>query len=83
MLRPGPAQALTFKLTATDLASCNMAAEAWIADAGTGAVRASASVLNTKQRASFTMPKEVIVRKSWSLLVPQAPIAELKAPTTK
>ncbi|MGI4740858.1 MAG: glycoside hydrolase family 3 C-terminal domain-containing protein [Janthinobacterium lividum] len=81
LLQPGQSQALTFKLTAADLASYNTAAEAWITDAGTYIVRASASVLNTKQTASFTILKEIVVQKSRPLLVPQAPIAELKAPT--
>jgi beta-glucosidase len=81
LLQPGQSQALTFKLMTNDLASYNTAAEAWIAEAGTYAVRASASVLTTKQTASFSLPKEVVMHKSRPLLVPQAPITEMKAPT--
>jgi beta-glucosidase len=81
LLQPGQSQALTFKLTTNDLASYNTAAEAWVAEAGTYTVRASASVLTTKQTASFSLPKEVVVRKSRPLIVPQAPITEMKAPT--
>jgi beta-glucosidase len=81
LLQPGKSQTLTFTLTAADLASYNTAAESWITDAGTYAVRAGASSQNIKQTASFSVPKEVVIKKSRALLVPQASIAELKAPT--
>ncbi|MVN78155.1 beta-glucosidase [Hymenobacter sp. HMF4947] len=80
LLQPGQSQTLRFTLTAADVASYNTAAESWIADAGTYTVRAGGSSLAIKQTATFTVPKEVVVKKSRPLLVPQAPIAEMKAP---
>jgi beta-glucosidase len=81
LLQPGKSQTLTFTLTAADLASYNTAAESWITDAGSYTMRAGASSQNIKQTASFTVPKELVIKKSQALLAPQASIAELKAPT--
>jgi beta-glucosidase len=81
LLQPGKSQTLTFTLTAADLASYNTAAESWITDAGSYTMRAGASSQNIKQTASFTVLKELVIKKSQTLLAPQASIAELKAPT--
>ena len=78
LLEPGKSQTLTFSLAPLDLASFNTASSAWVADAGTYTVKAGASSLDIKQRATFQLPKTMVVEKSRPLLVPQAPISELK-----
>ena len=80
LLAPGQSQTLTFALAPVDLASYNTAAEAWVADAGTYQLKAGASALDTRQTASFALPKSVTTQKSRRLLAPQAAVAELKAP---
>ena len=79
LLPPGKSQTLTFTLTAADLASFDTAASAWLTDAGTYTAKAGASSLTIKQSATFQVPKAVVVEKSRPLLVPQAPVEELKA----
>jgi beta-glucosidase len=87
LLAPGQSQTLTFTLRAADLASFDAATSAWVADAGAYTVKVGASSLATKQRATFTVPKALVVEKSRPLLTPQAPLADLKAgqtpPTTR
>ena len=78
LLPPGQSQTFTFALPAADLASYDTAAAAWVADAGTYTVRAGASSLDIRQTATFALPKELVVEKSQPLLVPQAPVTELK-----
>ena len=80
LLAPGKSQTLTFTLTPADLASYNTAAEAWVADAGTYQLKAAASATDTRQTASFSLPKAVTTQKSRRLLAPQSAVAELKAP---
>ena len=82
LLAPGKSQTLTFSLRAADLASFDTAASAWVADAGTYTVQAGASSLNIKQRATFQLPKALVVEKSRPLLTPQQPLADLKAGQT-
>lgn len=83
LLAPGKSQTLTFTLTTADLASFDMAASAWVAEAGTYTVQAAASSLDVKQRATFQITKPVVAAKSRHLLSPQAPVQELAAPTAK
>ncbi len=83
LLAPGQAQKLTFTLTAADLASYDTTASAWVTDAGTYTVRAGASSLATKQRATFQVAQAVTTAKSRHLLAPKTPLAELKAPAAK
>lgn len=78
LLQPGQSQTLSFTIAAADLASYDVATEAWVADAGTYTVKAGASSLNVKQTATFKLPKELVVEKSRKLLATQAPISEMK-----
>lgn len=80
LLAPGKSQTLTFALTAADLVSYDPAVEAWVAATGTYTVKAGASSLAIKQRASFQLLKELVVQKSRPLLVPQSLITEMPAP---
>ena len=78
LLQPGQSQQLTFTVSADDLASFNTDATAWIADAGTYTVKVGSSSANIKQTATFNLAKEVITQKCNKVLVPAAPINELK-----
>ena len=80
LLKPGQGQTLTFTLTAVDLASYDTAAEAWVADAGTYTVKAGASSLAIKQKATFQLPSQLVGQKSRKLLAPQVEISEMQAP---
>lgn len=79
LLAPGQSQQLVFTLTAADLASFDTSASAWVAEAGTYTVKAGTSSLNTRQRATFQLPKEVVVQKSRPLLAPQVALTDLRA----
>ncbi len=79
LLAPGQSQTLTFPLAAMDLASFDTPTSSWVAAAGTYTVRVGASSLATKQQATFQLPAAQVVRKSRPLLVPQQPLADLKA----
>ena len=81
LLAPGKSQALSFTLTAADLASYDTAASAWVTDAGTYTVQAAASSVEVKQRTTFQVGKPVVVTKSRHLLAPPAPVTEMAAPT--
>jgi len=80
LLAPGKSQTLTFALTAADLASYDTTAEAWVADAGAYQLKVGASALDTRQTATFSLPKSVITQKSRRLLAPQAQVVEMSAP---
>ncbi|RZL12493.1 MAG: beta-glucosidase, partial [Hymenobacter sp.] len=79
LLAPGQSQTLTFPLTAMDLASFHTPTSSWVAEAGTYTVRVGASSLAVKQQATFQLPTAQVVLKSRPLLVPQQPVADLKA----
>ena len=79
LLAPGQSQALTFSLTAADLASFDPAISAWIAAPGTYTVKVGASSLLIKRRATFQLPKQLVTERSRPLLKPQGPITELQA----
>jgi beta-glucosidase len=77
-LQPNESQMLTFNLTAADLASFNPALSAWIADAGTYTVKIGNSVLDIKDKATFTLAKSQELAKTHRILLPQKQIKELK-----
>ena len=79
VLQPGESATLSFRLTPADLASFDPSASAWVADAGTYAVRVGASSTDNGQQATFRLPSRLVVEQSRRLLAPQAPIAELRA----
>ncbi|MGI4863529.1 MAG: glycoside hydrolase family 3 C-terminal domain-containing protein [Janthinobacterium lividum] len=79
LLAPGKSQTLSIPLAAADLASYSPASSAWVAAPGTYTVQVGASSRRIRQRATFQLPKEVVVEKSRPLLKPQSPIMELQA----
>ncbi len=78
LLLPNQSQTLTFTLTANELASFNTAATAWMADAGTYAVKISSSSVDTKQTATFTLDKDIVTEKVSKVLVPKMDIKEIR-----
>jgi beta-glucosidase len=82
LLQPGQQQTISFSITAADLASFNTSRSAWVADAGRYTVKIGASSLNIKQKATFTLAKEVVTEKVHKVLMPQVPVSELKPATT-
>jgi len=57
-LSPGESQALTFTLTARDLASFDEASSSWLAEAGTYTVKLGASASDIRQTQSFVKARE-------------------------
>jgi beta-glucosidase len=78
LLAPGQSQALTFRLTAADLASFNSATSSWVADAGTYTVRVGASSQALKGQGTFQLPRAVVTEKSRPLLAPQQALTDLR-----
>ena len=79
LLQPGASETLTFRLGVADLASFDPAASAWVTDAGTYTVRVAGSSDAEGARATFRLPRRVVVEQSRRLLAPRAPVAELRA----
>ena len=78
LLQPGQSEKITITITAADLASFNTDATAWIADAGTYAVKVGASSANIKQTGAFMLAKELVTEKCTKVMVPQVKIDELR-----
>ena len=78
LLKPGESQTLTFKIDSRSLSSFDPASSSWIAEAGKYDVKIGASSKDIKQSASFTLAKELIVKKETVSLVPKEKISELK-----
>jgi beta-glucosidase len=76
LLQPGQSEKITFTIDA--LTSFDTDATAWIADAGNYTVKVGSSSANIKQTSSFSLANAITVEKCNKVLVPQAPITELK-----
>jgi beta-glucosidase len=83
LLAPGESQTLNFTLEPRNLASFDPASSTWIAEAGTYDVKIGASSKDIRGSASFTLGKDLSVKKESEALVPKEKIAELKAPARK
>jgi beta-glucosidase len=79
LLQPGASETLAFRVAAAELASFDPAASAWVLDAGTYAVRVGGASDAEGQRATFALPRRVVVEQSRRLLAPRGPVAELRA----
>lgn len=78
LLQPGESQTITLTLNPKDLASFVTAKNAWIAEAGTYKVAIGNSSLNSKQTASFSLAKEVVVEKTNAAFAADSPFSDLK-----
>jgi beta-glucosidase len=77
LLQPGESQQLSFVLDAHSLASFQSGISAWVADEGNYEVRIGASSKDIRQKASFSLPKELIVEKVHDVLYPNFYMKEL------
>ncbi len=77
-LQPGESQTLSFVLEPRSLASFDSASSAWIADPGTYIAKLGASSKDIRQIATFSLEKELVVKKETPALGPKQPINELK-----
>jgi beta-glucosidase len=78
LLQPGKSQALTFVLTAADLASFDTPSSSWVAEGGQYTVKIGASSADIRLSAGFTLPADLVVEKDHKVLAPQVQIDELK-----
>jgi beta-glucosidase len=78
LLQPGESQTLVFVLNSKSLASFDPAVSSWVAEAGNYDVKIGASSKNILLTASFTVAKDLTVKKESTSLVPKEKIAELK-----
>jgi len=77
LLKPGESQQLSFELDEHSLASFWSGISAWVADKGDYEVRIGASSKNIKLKASFNLPKDIIVEKVHDVLYPNFMMKEI------
>ena len=70
LLKPNESQVLTFTLQASDLASFWSGISAWVADKGSYQVRIGASSDDIRAKATFTLPRRLIVERVHNVLYP-------------
>jgi beta-glucosidase len=78
LLKPGESQTLTFIINGRSLSSFDPASSSWIAEAGKYEVKIGASSKDIRQSASFSLAKDLTVKKESASLVPKEKIEELK-----
>ncbi|MGD0754813.1 MAG: glycoside hydrolase family 3 N-terminal domain-containing protein [Bacteroidales bacterium] len=78
LLKPGESQTLIFKIDGRSLSSFYPASSSWIAEAGKYEVKIGASSKDIRQSASFSLAKDLTVKKESASLVPKEKIAEIK-----
>jgi beta-glucosidase len=78
LLKPGEAQTVSFTVTPRNLSSFDPASSSWVAEAGMYELRIGASSRDIRQKASFDLDRELIVKKENKALAPPFPINELK-----
>jgi beta-glucosidase len=77
-LKPGESQTLSFVIDSRRLSSFDPSVSSWIAEAGKYDVKVGASSKDIKLTGSFTLAKELTVKKESASLLPKEKIAELK-----
>ena len=78
LLKPGESQTLSFTIDSHNLASFDSATSSWIAEAGKYDVKIGASSRDIKLNASFTLARDLNVKKESVSLVLKVKINELK-----
>lgn len=78
LLKPGESQTLTFVINSHNLASFVTPVSSWVAEAGKYEVKVGASSRDIKLTSSFTLAKELMVKKETVSLQPKVAITELK-----
>jgi beta-glucosidase len=77
LLKPGERQQLSFDLDERSLASFWSGVDAWVADKGEYKVYIGASSKDIRLKASFNVPKEMIVEKVHDVLYPNFVLKEM------
>ena len=77
LLQPGEIQQLTFELDERSLASFWSGVSAWVADKGDYELRIGASSKDIRLKASFNLPKDIIVEKVNDVMYPNFYMEEL------
>ncbi len=80
LLAPGETQTVEFVLDPRSLASFDPTLSAWVAELGHYDVKVGASSADIRQTSSFSLAKELLVKKEARALVPKQKIAEIKPP---
>ncbi len=83
LLQPGESQLLSFELDAQALASFRSGISAWVADQGDYQVRMGASSKDIRLKASFNVPKDIMVEKVHDVMYPNFAMKELSRNKTK
>jgi beta-glucosidase len=78
LLKPGESQTLSFVIDSRRLSSFDPVSSSWISEAGNYQVRIGASSKDIRQKASFSLAKDLTVKKESVSLLPKEKIAELK-----
>ncbi len=78
LLQPGESQTLTFQLDSHKLSSFDPEKSSWIAEAGKYDVKIGASSTDIKLSTSFSLAKELTVKKESVSLLPKEKVTEIK-----
>lgn len=78
LLKPGETQAISFTLTAKDLASFDPSSSSWIAEAGSYVIFIGESPSLSKVSATMELAKDLVVERSQKLLKPVVALKELE-----
>jgi beta-glucosidase len=78
LLQPGESQTLTFIIDSHNLSSFDTSTSSWIAEAGTYNIKIGASSRDIRLNASFTLAKDLTVKKESVALLPTEKITEIK-----
>jgi beta-glucosidase len=78
LLQPGESQTLSFDIDSRRLASFDPAGSSWIAEAGNYQVSIGASSKDIRQKASFSLAKDLTVKKESVSLLPKEKVNELR-----
>jgi beta-glucosidase len=76
--QPGESLTLSLALEPRSIASFDTARSSWIAEPGVYTVKLGASSKDIRQTATFSLEKELTVKKETEALAPKQPINELK-----
>jgi beta-glucosidase len=79
LLQPGESQTLSFVIDSRNLSSFDSASSSWIAEAGKYEVKVGASSKDIKQSASFSLSKDLTVKKETLSLLPKEKVNEIRA----
>jgi beta-glucosidase len=77
-LQPGETQTVSIVLEPRNLASFDASSSSWIADPGIYTIKIGASAEDIRQLATFSLEKEVVVKKETAGLAPKRPVNEIK-----